>query len=436
MRIASLASSFAIAIAASVQIAPALAAEQSGPTLLTPAQRTIDTAAVAIVKAPEVAAARDEVLKAWSALPPAQLADGKSQLAGAVDEVVFAAARNAAEQAQPSPAIIWIEAPPYAHGSLKIPGSRFGIDTPDRIYRGASVEPGASYEIRGQRAAQPSNDDFLFEAADGLRTVGFLPAKNIDVAADGSFTITLDPTPANGRRNHLTLPAGANTLLIRDTLADWNSQSPNRLTITRTGGSRPAAASDAARKATVAQIKQIGTFNATMLTQLSQGPANQLAARVRGLDSGVEGAIIGTARFSLRDDEALVLDIDPQGARYTGVQLTDPWSRSIPYWNDFTSRSDRQAKPNADGSISFVVSPRDPGYANWVSTGGLHDGFVALRIENFTKTDVAKAVRGSRVVKLADLAGVLAADAVRVTPAQRTEELAQRQAGFRKRLTE
>lgn len=37
------------------------------------------------------------------------------------------------------------------------------------------------------------------------------------------------------------------------------------------------------------------------------------------------------------------------------------------------------AKPNADGSYTYVVGPEDPGVANWLDTAGLHDGYILLR---------------------------------------------------------
>jgi hypothetical protein len=167
---------------------------------------------------------------------------------------------------------------------------------------------------------------------------------------------------------------------------------------------------------------------------VAKAPANQLVPKVRALESGVEGAIVGTNRFSIGNDEALVLTIDGQGAGYVGLELTDPWARSLPYWESTGSLSNRQARPNADGTITYVISPRDPGFYNWVSTAGLNDGFFALRVENFSHVDPAKLVRSASLVKLSQLPGALPADTVRVTPEQRAQQLAERKAGYARRL--
>jgi hypothetical protein len=54
--------------------------------------------------------------------------------------------------------------------------------------------------------------------------------------ADGSFTITVDSTPADGRPNHLQLPSDATLIAARNTLSDWNTQVPMSLSIERVGG--------------------------------------------------------------------------------------------------------------------------------------------------------------------------------------------------------
>lgn len=418
----------------------AVGAEAATPApsaaLLSPAQHEVDRISIDVFNGAAVRAKRREIVKAWSALPPYQSADGKSQLQGAVDELVYFAVRAAVERTQPVPAILWYEAPPYRSGRLNVPGSRMGVDLPDRIYRFSAVDPESRYVIRGKRDAFPSNDDFIFEASDHqVAQLSALPAKDIDVAPDGSFTITLDATPAAGRRNHLTLPPQTTDLMVRDTLADWDSQRANALSIERVAGPPRAKPSMArVRQEALSQIDTLARFNVELMQRAALHPANQIVPFLRSARDGVQGAIGSMARFSLKDDEALVIVVDPQGNGYTNLQLTDPWLRSVPYWNDLSSLSDRQAKPNPDGTITFIVAPRDPGYFNWVSTGGLHDGGMTLRIERVARVDPATVIRQAKVVKLSDLASVLPAGAVRITPAERAAQLKARAAGYARRL--
>ncbi len=423
-----------VALAARQEAAPPRLLTAAAP-LLTVDQRQADRAALALLNDPAVKAARDYGLKLWAASPGAKLEDGQSQLEGAVDEAVFAALRSVVGDPS-NPKVTWIEAPAYSWGDLKVPGSRIAGDSPDRIYRFANLDPAYRYEIHGQRHAQPSHDEFSFEAHASGQPQVVLNSKDIDVNGDGSFTITADSTPANGRRNHLTLPAGTNSVLIRDTLIDWSKQLPNRLEIKRIDGpARAEPGSEAlSREAAQAATKLI-EINLKYVNEAWKAPANVVKAQIRKLEDGVPGAIIAFSRFSLKPDEALVVTVDPGDARYASLQLTDLWLRSIPYWNNISSLSNLQAKPNADGSLTYVLAAKDPGYYNWLSTNGLRDGLILLRVETFTgRLDPEKVVREAKVVNLADLPSALPKDAARATSEQRVQQLAQRSADYEKRI--
>lgn len=408
-----------------------------GPTLFTADQKRLNAAAAEILHDREVRAAIDAVVRRWAALPPATLPDGKPTLRRAAGELAFFAAEIAAQQTLHPETIAWILSPPFTAG---VRGSRFGIDDPDRIYRAVAVDPSRSYVIEGHRNPAASNDDFRFEAtAEALRTLSGLDARDIDVAVDGSFRITLDAKPSAGRRNHLTLPPGTNTVVIRDTLANWDRQLPNRLTFRQVDGPGPRGTAAQARAVAIGLIERSDRFLSGIIANVWKQPENSFTARVRTLSDGLPGYIFAQARFTLNDGEALVVTIDPQTARYTGFEVTDPWALSAPYWNGFGSRSDAQVRPNSDGSLIYIVAKRDPGYANWVSTNGLSQGFVGIRIENMPQpstVDVEKVVRSARVVRTGEIAAALPGDTARASPEQRARELSSCLAGFRRRVTD
>jgi hypothetical protein len=426
----------AIALSASLATVSLAAPLTSAPPLLTEDQKQVDQAALALLRDPAVKAVREAGLKLWSASPGAKIEDGQSQLEPALDEVVFSALRSVAAGDPANPKVIWIEAPAYSWGDVRVPGSRVAGDSPDRIYRLAALDPAHRYEIHGQRHVQPSHEEFSFEAhADGQPKAA-LNSKDIDVSPDGSFTITADSTAANGRRNHLTLPAGANTVLIRDTLIDWSRQLPNQLAIKLIDGppSAPRSQETLSRQAAEAAERLI-QINLKWVDAAWKAPANVITPQVRKLEDGVPGAVIALNRFSLKADEALVVTVDPGSAKYVSLQLTDLWLRSIPYWNNVTSLNNLQAKPNADGSLTYILALKDPGYYNWLSTGGLSDGLLLLRVETFTQQPlVEKVVREAKVVKLAELSAALPKDAALSIPEQRAKQLAQRSAEYEKRI--
>jgi hypothetical protein len=138
--------------------------------------------------------------------------------------------------------------------------------------------------------------------------------------------------------------------------------------------------------------------------------------------------------FQLADDQALVLTIKPGDAGYFVVPVTNDWTITKNYWDQQTSLNIAQSVANADGSYTIVVSPTDPGVANWVSTGGLNQGTISIRFQDLDPTATNLPKVSSQVVALSDLGTVLPAGTTYVTAAQRQAALDVRKAGFDKRF--
>jgi hypothetical protein len=406
------------------------------PPLWTPGHREVEKIAMSLLDAPEIKAARAEVVQRYEQSHSGQIADGKARMQGAIDELVYGTLLATVANDPAHPQIVWCETLPFTVGKHHVPASRYAGDNPDRIYRNVVVDPAYHYELRGKRGAKPSID-FSFEALPGPANWGLPPLsviqpKDIDIAANGSFVVTLDSTPANGRRNHLQLPPGTQGMLLRDTISNWNTEQPNELTIVGLDElDSPAPDRAAMVKNSAAQLKRAIDVSLEFYDGIWKRPVNGLNTYVREAGWGV----VGLNPFSLKDDEALVVTIDLIGARYFGLQVDDLWLRSADYVEQSTSLSNVQAKPNADGTITYVISKADPGVYNWIDTGGLNDGFLVGRWEVLTQNASAeKAVREVRVVKFSGLPKVLP-DAQRVSPAERQQMLAARKVSYQLRLT-
>jgi hypothetical protein len=137
--------------------------------------------------------------------------------------------------------------------------------------------------------------------------------------------------------------------------------------------------------------------------------------------------------FQLADDEALVITINPGKARYFSVPVTNDWTITNNYWDQQTSLNVSQSQENSDGTYTIVVSPTDPAVANWVSTGGLNQGTISIRFQDFDPNSTVDPTVSSQVVKLSQLASVLPAGTDYVTPDQRAAQIAERQLGYNKR---
>lgn len=405
-------------------------------------QIRIEALAARVLATPEVQEARREVEDLFHRNPAAATASGGSTLDEAVRETVYAAVIDTVADDKAYPAIVWTLNAPHQWFNLSVPGARYGIDNPDNVYRLVLLDGSARYEIRGRRhGTGPTQFGFeLLDGAPGLHGIGkhlaFLSDDDIKVGADGSFTITIDPEPAAGRPNHIQTGPAAKALLIRDTLGDWSNQKPNDLEIRRLGavvGELPSVHQLALNAA-----HNLPAFAAFWLNfrdhALSKNFGGQI--NVPGKVTPREGGwgFAASGQFQLQPDEALVVTLDPLGAKYVGFQLTDPWAISTDYVQRQGSLNNHQAVPNPDGTITYVIATRDPGVANWLDPSGLTDGFFQIRWQKLpASTNTEGAVKSAKLVKLANLPQTLPG-LVAVTADQRNKASHDRTAGYGHRL--
>jgi hypothetical protein len=429
---------------------------------LTPDQHEIDSLALSLFSHPDVKAARARGVARLQGSLQAEVFDAPATFDAAVEELLFAALQTAANDDPGRPKAIWSCRMPYTVDGQRVPGCRYIGDLPDRVYRNICVSTDFRYEIVGWRhPTHPSVDDFSVDSLLPPVVLGHAQAAlqapdGIDVDDDGSFTITADATPADGRRNHLHLPPGTKTIWVRDTLQDWAGQVPNRVSVRLLDGTPgPARTRDETAANGVAIFNQcIDMTLALFENSLMAQPVNTLTAFLRGVNWGVAGAVLAYNRFELDDDEALIITLNPISARYLGVVATDPWMCSIPYDIRCSSLNNVQAQANTDGSYTFVLGPRDPGVHNWIDTAGLRTGIMLARWELLSETPavaaetdgkpaamfapentVHEAVGETRVVKVGDVPGAVPPGQARVTLEEREELVAARAASYQVRVT-
>lgn len=402
--------------------------------LLTPDQEKAENLALELRNDPIIKTAREASIKRYEASRMGLSADGKATIPGAVDEMVYGILLSVTDDPA-NPKLIWFCNLPYTIGKRSLPGSCYAGDNPDRIYRSIAVNTAYRYEIRGRcnkdKPALYLNIEAIMKGGIwALPSLAFISSKDVDFANDGSFVISVDATPTNGRRNHLQMPPGTDLLFIRDSIPDWKNQLPNEYTVKRVdGGPTPTRSREDIIMHAAEEIDRSVTMSLDFCNGVWLRPANQLDVYVRPLAWGV----VAVNRFSLKDDDAMVITLDPLDSVHLNIQAMDNYLRSTPYSNRTTNLNLTQVKPNADGTITFVLSLKDPGIYNWVDTGGLHDGVIGVRwdLSKPAGPDVAgKAMREVRMLKLSQLAATLPVEVVRVSPAERQQQQAERQAAF------
>lgn len=398
-------------------------------------------------------------------------AENLARLDQAVDEYAMAAAFQVQLLNSADPIVIQQVAPPHDWYLQPVQGSRIWYDNPDTIYRFVGVNSASSYVLTGRFESTPADTNFSVLTGLGGTTATNLNGRDLELNPDGSFTITAsaDP-PAPGQTNHLQLPAGTTLITTRNTLSDWNSQAPMSLSILKLTGPPPSLFSQLGGFA----FPGIGSLVAAnpLLTSLvslipplpTPNPVQSLEAAVIMLLLGISGEnqymqvattdpdsgelrapntlsdpdrnaqflstqLQSAGYFQLDDDQALVVTVDPGNARYFNLPVTDDWTITGDYWNEQTSLNINQAIADPDGRYTLVVSPTDPGVANWVSTGGLNQGTISMRFQDFLLSERTPKVQ-TQVVPIDQLATVLPPTTVYVTPLQRQAQIAQRQLGY------
>ncbi len=400
-----------------------------------------------------------------------------SQLGQAVNEYAQQAAMEYQLLDSMNPTVLEMVMPPHDWFGQSVTGTRILYDNPDTIYRMMGVNSTSTYVITGKFASGQMPAETTFSVLTGLggTTAAVLNAKDMQINPDGTFAVTVSSRPAaQGETNHLQIPTNTTLIVARNTLSDWNAQSPMSLSIQRVGGPPDSLFAQIGGFA----IPGLGSFVAgnSLLTNLVSlvPPLPVMPTFLKGLEASVVLALglqmepqymsVAThdssgkqkapnvftdpasnatflstqvqspGYFQLANDQALVLTIKPGDAGYFVVPVTNDWTITKNYWDQQTSLNIDQSAANPDGSYTIVVSPTDPGVANWVSTGGLNQGTISIRFQDIDTTGTELPKVSSQVVALSDLSTVLPPGTVYVTAAQRQAALDQRKAGFDSRF--
>lgn len=309
-----------------------------------------------------------------------------------------------------------------------------GQPNADTIYRSAVITPGGTYRITGRRGTLALAA--LSQLVPGTSKRDHIELGKLKADRKGRFNLIVSPEKPKGYRGDWwRLDPAARQLMIRMVSADWAGEEDPTLTIERLDGpaSRgrvPAAVLEARLKALPRQVDMMALMFVDHVAKLrAEGYVNKL--KVLSLESGaLEGQFYYEGPYDLADDEALVIESSvPATCNYRSLILTNEIYETTDWINNHSSLNGAQAAPDADGRLRIVVSPRDPGVANWLDTAGYNRGLIQGR---WTGCD-SQPMPEVRLVKLAELNKVLPKDTQRVTPEQREEMLRERRRAWQER---
>lgn len=331
------------------------------------------------------------------------------------------------------------------------PGNGKSGDNPDALYRTTVLDGTGTYEVTGKIDTSRPLVQLLFTIAGGTMThpikieaaagqsnpdagimsmLGMLNERQLNISADGTFKLTVGGEPGSGV--HLPTKPVPCSFGCRQMVLDWDTK-PMELTLTRLDR-QEAKPLDMAelKQAVLTDLANVVRFWAGFADVWLGGVARNSVAQPAPREGG--WGYIGGLNFSLEPGEAAVVTLHPGDAAYMGFQLTDPWMLAPDNARRQSSLNLRQSTPDADGRYTYVISPVDPGIANWLDTAGLQDGMGFMRWQGFPEvsSDNAGLFHDFRVMPLTELDSL--EGVARITPAERAQRLAARTRSYYSRF--
>jgi len=287
--------------------------------LHTPAQKAIEDKAMALLRRPEMERVKMIVAMLFRNAVAWPSRGQMDRFDGMIDEYLFHHAMRAANGDPNNPVAARFMVPPHHWFGRDVPGSRWGGDSPDFVYRTIPVAHGGQYEIRGTTAAgrpHSVNYSLMGDNTASPVTQTLLDSLDMDIAPDGSFTITVDDTPAEGRRNHIQTKPGADFIMVRDALGDWLAEAPNALEVVRLNPQGDPKSEDA-MAAHLARIAMDGVYYTAycFVSGSGQAPNALRPPQSSGAFGGMPTQWGTKTNIELADGEALVVRSTPPERR-------------------------------------------------------------------------------------------------------------------------
>jgi hypothetical protein len=405
----------------------------------TPDQKRFELRALEVLAHPRMQAAVAELGPYWlDQVRPAP--EMRASFDSKYPEVVYGAIIWSLNTDTERPAVITISRLPHELGGVAIPGSRWGIDNPDSVYRVIPIDGAAKYVIRGRVPDPRLTENYFTLWTDKMATVDVLDGKSLHVDKDGRFEIAVDSGEKGQRPDHVRSSMAAKEFYIRDVVMDWNRERVNELSIERLGDppQRPERTIDQQVDAAIALLRLNIDNTVRWNRQALDKAANAFDFKIdRDTDGALRNQIYVMGHFRLRDDEALVVDVGLGGADYFLAPITNQWGTTNDIQNRTASLNLNQSVRNADGTLTYVVSRRDPGVHNWLDPCDMPEGILTLRWAEFANGRPGDGFGAKgRVVKLGQLKSELSSGTRWLTASDRAEQLRARAASYAWRIGE
>ncbi|MCE2390176.1 MAG: hypothetical protein J4G09_01690 [Proteobacteria bacterium] len=408
--------------------------------IATPDQHAFERRGLELFGHPRLVSTMREIEQYWiEANQPSD--EMRACLEWAFEEVMFGAVIWSLNQDPLYPKVVTITRLRHKLGELQIPGTRWGIDNPDSVYRVIPISGDEEYVIRGKLGEPRLTENYFTLWDRQMGTVDVLNGKDLVLEADGSFAISVDSRPADGRPNHVRSSPEAFQFYIRDVVMDWSRERINELSIERLGGppACPPLSDEEQLERTAEYMWNWVKDTIRWSAPWNARPENEFNVTIdRDTDGALRDQIYNVGRFRLKSsDEVMLLNIDLGGADYFIAPISNIWGTTNEIVDRTGSLNRAQSVPNPDGTYTYVLSVDDPGVHNWLDPSGLREGVLTLRWAEFPPEGPGESLSAnSRVVPRSELRSHLPEGTRYVSAEERRAQLAERARGYAWRLRE
>jgi len=316
----------------------------------------------------------------------------------------------------------------------------WGMPNPDFLYRWAFIDGAKTYRIWG-RLNDPVFADVQLQ--DGFwGDPKFSVVSNTEISAlplgpEGSYELTLSPTPQPGVWIKTDPTARRSVIQMRQAVIDWVGDRPMEIHIDELDrpADTPVMYSEADFADRLRRSADFVTHNVDFI--YSQNQKLSLAAGEFNVFHGASGNRPNTeggnpgaeymhAVYDIGGDDALIIETELPKTKYWGIQVGSVWWQTADYKFHQSNLNAHTAVIDKDGRLRVVLSHVDPGVPNWLDPVDDDRGIINLR---WYFTESAPVPKVTHRVKASQARDFLPADTPVVTPAQRRAALAERWEG-------
>jgi len=307
----------------------------------------------------------------------------------------------------------------------------WGCNQRDAIYRCANIDPSGTYRVVCKPQGglpvvatfQAMNNFWVTEG--GGKTLSTKNIYDYKASSDGSYEVILSKAKPD-YENFFQLSDSTTGIIVREYLADDETQKRFSVSIERIDQplTIPSESDPEERLAeklnnAVNMVKYAASVYLNMTRMMRQTVNGIKIVEDRAKFAGSLENKYYSGSWDLGPDEALVFEMKPLKAQYWSITATNFWNQALSATDIPGEINNFGAVTDPDGKIRILITHKDPGYVNWISTGGLKVGNINIRL-NFLEEEEELTCKK---VSLTDLGTVMATNSVKMTSEEREKQL-------------